>query len=139
MTERPAVLRPAEFSRRLLRALEASEGRRKRRKRDQTPDAIGLGLRRSLLERAAADDPEPDDFEAWLLSQTLAEPASGPTRAMAVMILDEYRFACQDPSFDRWLAQGAPSEDAADRSAQSDAEMDPRVMARLRAEGFESS
>jgi hypothetical protein len=36
----------------LLNALEASEGRRQRRKRDTTPDAIGLGIKRRLLEEA---------------------------------------------------------------------------------------
>ena len=71
MTESVAPLRPSEFARKLLRALEASEGRRKRRKRDQTPDQIGLGVRRELLERATVEDPEPDEFEAWLLQRAL--------------------------------------------------------------------
>lgn len=137
MTQPGPMLRPAEFSRQLLRALAAAEGRRKRRKRDQTPDQIGLDLRRALLERAAAEDPAPDQFEAWLLQQALTAEASGPTRAMAVMIMDEYRFALHDPSFRGWLAVGAPSEDAEGGAAHPEAEMDPRVVARLRAEGFE--
>ena len=137
MSGQPATLRPSEFARKLLRALDASEGRRKRRKRDQTPDRIGLDLRRELLERAAAEDPAPDEFEAWLLSQALNAPASGPVRAMCIQIMDEYRFAQRDPSFRGWLDEGAPSDDASADPARPEAEMDPRVMARLRAEGFE--
>lgn len=137
MTDPAEPLRPAEFSRKLLRALKASEGRRKRRSRDQTPDQIGLELRRTLLERAAEDDPEPDQFEGWLLQQALSAEASGPVRAMAVLILDEYRFALSDPSFRGWLDVGAPSADAEGGAAHPEAEMDPRLRARLRAEGFE--
>ena len=44
--------RPAEVCRELLAALEASEGRRQRRKRDTTPDAIGLAIKLDLLQRA---------------------------------------------------------------------------------------
>ena len=40
-------MRPAEVCSQLLRALDASEGRRRRRKRDTTPDAIGLELKRN--------------------------------------------------------------------------------------------
>ena len=56
------TLRPAVLCRGLLDALEASEGRRKRRKRDTTPDAIGLGTKRDLLERAVRDAPDPEAF-----------------------------------------------------------------------------
>lgn len=107
-----APLRPAEFCRLFLAALAAAEGRKRRRKRDQTPDTIGLNLKRELLERAIAADPEPADFEAWLLAQTLAAPAAGPVRAMCGEILHEYRVACIDPDYGRWLAAGAYSADA---------------------------
>jgi hypothetical protein len=42
-------LRPADVCKALLAALEASEGRRRKRKRDQTPDMIGLSIKRSLV------------------------------------------------------------------------------------------
>ena len=42
-------LRPADVCRALLAALDASDGRRRKRKRDQTADAIGLALKRTLL------------------------------------------------------------------------------------------
>jgi hypothetical protein len=44
----------------LLAALDASESRRGRRKRDTTPDAIGIALKRHLLEVAVLADPEPE-------------------------------------------------------------------------------
>ena len=112
MNDQTTMLRPGEFSRLALAALAASEGRRKRRKRDQTPDTIGLELKRHLLQRAAAADPDPEAFEGWLLGQALAAPASGPVRAMCVEIFQEYRVAALDASFSRWLQQGAPSADA---------------------------
>ena len=105
-------MRPSEFSHQYLRTLDASEGRRKRRKRDTTPDSLGLQLKRELLERVVQDDPEPERFDAWLLEQTLNAPASGPLRAMGVEISSDYRLAAQDPSFGQWLAQGAPSADS---------------------------
>jgi hypothetical protein len=60
--------RPADVCRALLAALEASEGRRRKRKRDQTPDAFGLAIKRDLLLRAVDDDPLPDAFVEWLLN-----------------------------------------------------------------------
>lgn len=99
------AMSPAEFCRALLAALEASEGRRRARKRDQTPDGIGLGLKRQLLEQAVADDPASDAFEAWLLAH-----AGGPA---ALMVLEEWRMAHAVPALAAWLERGAPSDDAA--------------------------
>ncbi|HZU05075.1 MAG TPA: type III secretion fhipep protein [Chloroflexota bacterium] len=115
-------LPPGEFCRLLLKALEASEGRRRRRKRDQTPDAIGLGLKRELLQRAIAANPAPAEFEGWLLAQALAAPASGPVRALCAEIFDEYRLAAVDPAFRGWLEQGAPSADAEEPAPRPEAE-----------------
>jgi hypothetical protein len=105
-------LLPAEFSSQYLWSMDASEGRRKRRKRDTTPDAIGLSLKRELLEAAISAAPAPNDFESWLMAQALSDPASGPRLAMAAEILADYRMACLDPRYSGWLAQGAPSADA---------------------------
>jgi hypothetical protein len=109
------ALRPAEVCRALLGALEASEGRRRKRKRDQTPDAIGLGVKRDLLARAVAEDPNPEAFEEWLLNYplTCATPElSGPASAMARAVFDEWRLAHSLGEFRVWLGQGAPSDDA---------------------------
>jgi hypothetical protein len=105
-------VRPAHLCRQLLAALEASDGRRRRRKRNTTPDSIGMRIKRELLEEAVGDDPNPDDFEGWLLQRCLSSPAgSGPARAMALEILAEWRLAETSETFRHWLEQGAPSDD----------------------------
>ena len=112
--EPTAKIRPAQFCRFLLRTLDAAEAQTRRRKRDQRPDHIGLGIRRHLLERAIADGPEECDFERWLLEQVLVSEDPGALRAMAVLILDEFRFAATQPEFTAWLKAGAPNADADD-------------------------
>ncbi len=113
MSDRAERVRPGDFSRQLLQAMEASEGRRKRRKRDTTPDKIGMDIKRDLLERAVEEDPSPEGFEGWLLEQVIRMPiGSGPVRALCIQILDEYRVAMYDPHFRSWLVAGAPSADA---------------------------
>ncbi len=112
MSDSPPT-RPSAVCRELLAALEASEGRRQRRKRDTTPDAIGLAIKRGLLERAVAADPAPHEFEAWLQQQCFAAgPGEGGVRAMALSIFEEWRLAQDADSFRDWLARGAPSDDA---------------------------
>jgi len=110
-----AALRPADVCRALLAALEASEGRRRKRKRDQTPDAFGLGIKRDLLQRAVDEDPQADGFEAWLLEypRTCGGPElEGPAMAMARAVFEEWRLVHSLGDFRVWLEQGAPSEDA---------------------------
>lgn len=102
---------PAAFARQSLEALEASEGRRKKRKRDTTPDRIGLDLKREILQRMVDEAPEPQAVEAWLLGVTLASQTPGPARAMCGEIMDEYRVAMASPEYRDWLAHGAPSDD----------------------------
>jgi len=110
-----AGLRPAAFCRGLLAALDGAEGRRRRRKRDTTPDAIGLGIKRTLLEAAVRDDPDPAAFEGWLLERCLeAGDGSGGVHAMALAIWEEWRLAAASPAFLEWLARGAPSDDRAE-------------------------
>jgi hypothetical protein len=107
--------RPAALCRELLRALDASDGRRRRRKRDTTPDAIGLGIKRALLEAAVAEDPSADQFEGWLLARCLGADATvsiGAVRMMALDVLAEWRLAQRVPDFRAWLDRGAPSDDA---------------------------
>ncbi len=110
----PEPLRPAAICRALLAALEASEGRRRRRKRDTTPDAIGLAIKRHLLERAVQEDPAPEIFEAWLLRIEPPEfqAAPGAVAAMARSVFDEWRRAHRLGAFRQWLERGAPSDDA---------------------------
>lgn len=106
-------LRPADFCRQLLATLEASDGHRKRRKRDTTPDAIGMAIKLQLMERAVRENLEPETFEHWLIERCLAAgTASGSVRAMAQDIFSEWWLAGASRSFGEWLAQGAPSDDA---------------------------
>ena len=109
-----AEVRPAQICHRLLAALDASEGRRRRRKRDTTPDGVGMAIKRTLLEEAVRDDPDPDAFEGWLLERCVSAPSvpSGPMRAMALDVLAEWRLAQTSGVFRSWLEQGARSEDA---------------------------
>lgn len=106
--------RPAAVCRALLTALEAAEGRRRRRQRDTTPDRIGLAIKQALLEQALVDDPDGEAFEDWLLDQCASRAlrhGEGAVRAMALEILQEWRLAERHPGFDAWLAAGAPSDD----------------------------
>src|SRR5438128_1322224 len=111
--------RPAEVCAALLAALEASEGRRRSRKRDQTPDAIGLAVKRDLLKRAVEDDPNPEEFEEWLLNYTLpggSPESSGAVSAMARAVFEEWRLVHCMSEFKVWLDRGAPSDDIDDKS-----------------------
>jgi hypothetical protein len=119
-----AELRPALVCRQLLQATDSSEGRRKRRKRNTTPDALGMEVKRDLLAAAVTNDPDPDDFEAWLFVQVQASGnLAGATRAMALQIWDEWQFALASGGFREWLAAGAPSDDS---QAGTDMGLDPR-------------
>ncbi len=111
----PRSFRPADVCRALLAALEASQGRSRKRKRDQTPDAIGLAVKRDLLKRAVEEDPHPDRFEEWLVNYPLTYKVpelAGPMSAMARAVFDEWRLAHALGEFRLWLEQGAPSEDS---------------------------
>ena len=88
------------------------EAKPRRRKRDQTPDHIGLALRRVLLEHVVAIDPDGDQFEQTLLERVLASESPGPLRATAILIMNEYRFAATQPRLVEWLPAGAPNADA---------------------------
>jgi len=108
--------RPADFCRALLAAADASEGRRRRRKRDTTPDALGLAVKRAMLERLVVDDPDARDLDAWLFAHctSVAPPCGdGAVQAMALEILHEWRLCRTVEAFGAWLSEGAPSEDRA--------------------------
>lgn len=107
--------RPSDICRALLAALDASEGRRRNRKRDQTADSFGLAVKRDLLQRAVADDPPAHAFEEWLFNYplTCTEPELvGPAFAMARAVFEEWRLAHTLGDFRLWLQRGAPSDDA---------------------------
>ena len=103
---------PAEACRALLDALSAADGRRQKRKRDTTADAIGLAIKRRLLERVVSEAPPADELEACLLRacRDLTAPL-GASRAVAQEILADWHLALASPGFRAWLEAGAPSAD----------------------------
>jgi hypothetical protein len=93
-----APLRPRDFA---LLLLAPGDGPPRQRARDQQADRAGLALRHRVLSALAAADPEPDELEAALLS--IVEglgPPTGPTRGVALALLEEWRAACAAPG---WL------------------------------------
>ena len=115
----PPVCRPSEVCRALLAALDASDGRRRKRKRDQTADAFGLAVKRDLLRRVVDEDPPAHAFEEWLFNYptTCGRPElAGPALAMARAVFEEWRLAHTLRDFRQWLDEGAPSDDAKEGS-----------------------
>ena len=83
----------------------------RKRARDQQADRAGLDLKRRLLDRLAALDPEPADLEATLL--TIVEemgPPTGPARAIAAVVRDEWLAACASPEWVAHLLAEATSD-----------------------------
>ncbi|MGQ0765627.1 MAG: type III secretion fhipep protein [Gemmatimonadota bacterium] len=123
------MIEPADFCCRLLATIDVADGTRRRRKRDTTPDAIGLELKRALLEKAVLERPTREDFERWLWSRASfsADGRSaadgiayrGAVTAMAASILSEWRLCGESVEFREWLMAGAPSADASVRESDA--------------------
>lgn len=106
------ALTPEQLCRGLLGALDASEGRRRRRSRNTTADSIGLAIERELLEAVVRESPDADDFEGFLMARCIAEGESdGATRAMALSIWQQWRLASEAENYREWITAGAPSDD----------------------------
>src|SRR5689334_7868276 len=99
MTPTPTreFLRPRDLA---LLLLASAEVLPRQRARDQQADRAGLELKRRLLDRLAALDPEPAELEAALM-QVVDElgPPTGPTRALAVMLKEDWALASADEEF----------------------------------------
>jgi hypothetical protein len=103
---------PVELCSGLLHALDASEGRRRRRSRNTTADSIGLAIQRGLLEDAVREGPSAESFERWLQERCVAQGESdGAHRAMALLIWHEWQLASQAEDVSAWLTTGARSDD----------------------------
>jgi hypothetical protein len=98
MSDAPEPLRPRDFALLLLGSHDLAP---RRRARDQQADRVGLELKRRVLAELVAYDPEPDEIEAVLM-QIVEDlgPPTGPTRSLAVLVLDEWRAAAASPE---WL------------------------------------
>ena len=100
MNPPPSPLRPRDLA---LLLLASRDLRPRQRARDQRADTAGLDLKRRVLERIAALDPEPSGVEQTLLAVVdEIGPPFGPTRAIAGLVLEEWRTACASPD---WIAQ----------------------------------
>ena len=109
-------LRPAEVCKALLAALEAAEGRRRKRKRDQTPDAIGYPSSGLFWSRQfkTIQTLKHSKNGCWITPACATQESSGAVSAMARAVLEEWRLAHSLDDFRVWLEQGAPSDDARD-------------------------
>jgi hypothetical protein len=92
-------LRPGALA---LLLLASGDLRPRQRARDQQADTAGLALKRRLLQGLVDLDPEPEGLEAALVD--LVEqcgPATGPARAVAVLVREEWQAARDTPE---WVA-----------------------------------
>jgi hypothetical protein len=98
--ERPSekeLLRPRDLA---LLLLASGDLLPRQRARDQQADLTGLALKKRVLEELCEIDPEPEALEAALV-QIVEQigPPSGPTRALAITIRDEWLAACAAPEW----------------------------------------
>ncbi|HJZ56795.1 MAG TPA: hypothetical protein VKE74_17640 [Gemmataceae bacterium] len=105
------MTRPRDFA---LFLLGSGDLAPRQRARDQQADAAGLELKRRVLAGVVAGDPEPDELEAALMNIVdELGPPTGPTRAVALGVLEEWRFAASSPGWVPHLlgeAVGEPRE-----------------------------
>lgn len=80
----------------------------RQRARDQQADLAGMALKREILVRLSALDPEPEEIEVALaqIIEAMGEP-SGPVRGVCLNIRYDWEAACQSPQFVAWLLEEA--------------------------------
>jgi hypothetical protein len=102
------LLRPKDMA---LLLLASGDLLPRQRARDQQADISGSALKARILNELVSLDPEPAQMEAALeqIITLLGEP-SGPTRAIAVSVLEEWQAACASPQFVEWLLAQAVQE-----------------------------
>ena len=108
----PLPLRPRDFA---VLLLSSCAGPPRPRARDQQADRAGLELKRRVLSALIALDPEPEEMEAALL--TIIEelgPPHGPTRAIALGLLEEWQTARATPEWVDHLLDEAVRETKAE-------------------------
>ena len=102
------LLRPKDMA---LLLLASGDLLPRQRARDQQADISGSALKARILNEVVLLDPEPVEMEAALeqIIALLGEP-TGPTRAVAVSVLEEWQAACASPQFVEWLLAQAVQE-----------------------------
>jgi hypothetical protein len=83
----------------------------RQRARDQQADLSGSQLKARVLNELVLLDPEPAGLEAALEEIVFAfGPPTGPTRGVALSIMDDWRSAEESPAFVEWLLEQAVRE-----------------------------
>jgi len=81
-------LRPRDLA---LLLLASGDLLPRQRARDQQADLAGLALKKRVLEELCEIDPEPEELERALVQIVESiGPPTGPTRALALVIRDEW-------------------------------------------------
>jgi hypothetical protein len=115
--------RPRDFA--LLR-LAALGGPPRDRARDQQADLAGIAIERAILDALVTLDPGPDTLEAALAGIVATGPGpDGPRRAVAALLMREWREIAAAPGYWAWLAaEGVheASREARRRGGRSDVE-----------------
>ena len=90
-------MRPRDFA---LLLLTSGDLLPRQRLRNQTPDTLGLELKRRLLQALAELDPEPGKLDE-ALARLIDElgPPTGPVRALAVSFRDEWQALPANPEW----------------------------------------
>ena len=98
-------LRPRDFATLVLASGDLAP---RQRARDQQADIAGMAIKRRVLERLCELDPEPAELAAALdrIVRELGEP-TGPVRAVAQSVLEEFTEAARSPSVVAWLVEQA--------------------------------
>ncbi len=71
----------------------------RKRARDQQADLIGIEIKRKILQEIAARDPDPGRMDAVLVEIIEGIEPSGPARALAAVVRDEWLTACTTPGW----------------------------------------
>jgi hypothetical protein len=106
MSDTPAEpMRPRDLA---LLLLASGDLLPRRRARDQQADVAGLELKRRVLDRLAALDPEPAQLEAALarIVEEIGQP-TGPSRAIATSVHEDWQAACAAPAWVEHLLREA--------------------------------
>ena len=101
-------LRPSDLAQLLLSGGDLLP---RQRARDQAADLVGMELKRDVLQRLAALDPEPDELDV-ALQQIIEDigPPQGPTRGICLNIRYDWEAAEASPEFVAWLLDEAVRE-----------------------------
>jgi hypothetical protein len=113
MPESDKPLRPRDLA---LLLLASGEFLPRKRARDQQADRAGLELKRRLLDRLVELDPDASQVEAALfrIVDEFGSP-TGPTRALALSVYEEWQVASVTPNWLTHLAEEATRRSGASR------------------------